>query len=116
MTVTNACPQYNPCNTCKGDENPCRPGKNHIDLCDKSFEAIAHSHLQPKEGIKIQVEKTDLPEGPCGGNNGFVDNAVLYDSPAQQAYWDSLTSMTFAEYPSPGGSMMNEVCRRVPID
>ena len=71
MTVTNACPQYNPCNTCKGEDNPCRPGRNHVDLCDKTFEAIAHKNKQPKEGIKIRVEKTDLPEGPCGGNEGF---------------------------------------------
>lgn len=44
MTVTNACPQYNPCNTCKGEDNPCRPGRNHVDLCDKTFEAIAHKN------------------------------------------------------------------------
>jgi len=41
IKVTNACPQYNPCNSCKGDENPCRAGVNHIDLCDQSFNVIA---------------------------------------------------------------------------
>ena len=58
MTVTNACPMYNPCNTCKesgqcGYKNKCSAGSNHIDLCDKTFEAIAHPDKQPGDGIKI---------------------------------------------------------------
>lgn len=55
MTVTNACPQYNPCNTCKSN-NPCRAGYNHIDLCDVTFEKIAHPYRQPAEGIVIGVD------------------------------------------------------------
>ena len=77
MTVTNACPQHNPCNTCKGSSNPCQAGKNHVDLCDKTFDAIAYRDKQPGEGIKITVEKTSLPEGPCGGNNG-LENITQY--------------------------------------
>ena len=56
MTVTNACPQYNPCNTCKGSANPCRNNYNHIDLCDPTFDAIAHADRQPAEGITIGVD------------------------------------------------------------
>ena len=52
MTVTNACPQYNSCNTCKSP-NPCRAGYNHIDLCDVTFDEIA---IQPSEGILIGVD------------------------------------------------------------
>ncbi len=55
MTVTNACPQYNPCNTCK-NPNPCRGGYNHIDLCDATFTAIAIPSKQPGEGIMIGVD------------------------------------------------------------
>ena len=56
MTVTNACPQYNPCNTCKGGSNPCRGNYNHIDLCDETFNAIAYASRQPGEGIMIGVD------------------------------------------------------------
>ena len=55
MTVTNACPQYNPCNSCKSP-NPCRNGYNHIDLCDVTFQQIAYSSRQPAEGIMIGVD------------------------------------------------------------
>ena len=55
MTVTNACPQYNPCNTCKSP-NPCRAGYNHIDLCDVTFDKIAIPSKQPSEGILIGVD------------------------------------------------------------
>ena len=55
MTVTNACPQYNPCNTCK-NPNPCRGGYNHIDLCDVTFNQIAYPSRQPGEGIMIGVD------------------------------------------------------------
>ena len=55
MTVTNACPQYNPCNTCKSN-NPCRANYNHIDLCDATFDAIAYRNRQPAEGIMIGVD------------------------------------------------------------
>ena len=76
MKVTNACPMYNPCNTCKDDghcgySNKCTKGSSHIDLCDQTFDAIAYRNKQPGDGIKIYVEATDLPEGPCGGNNGL---------------------------------------------
>ena len=56
MTVTNACPQYNPCNTCKSP-NPCRADYNHIDLCDVTFDAIAVRAKQPAEGILIGVDQ-----------------------------------------------------------
>lgn len=55
MTVTNACPQHNPCNTCK-HPNPCRGGYNHIDLCDATFDRIAYPSRQPGEGILIGVD------------------------------------------------------------
>lgn len=55
MTVTNACPQHNPCNTCKSP-NPCRNGYNHIDLCDTTFDAIAIRSKQPAAGILIGVD------------------------------------------------------------
>ena len=83
MKVTNACPMYNPCNTCKqsgicGYPNKCAYGSSHIDLCDQTFDAIAYQNRQPGNGIKIKIEPTDLPEGPCGGNNGF--NPMSYAS------------------------------------
>lgn len=55
MTVTNACPQYNPCNACKSP-NPCRADYNHIDLCDVTFQQIAYTSKQPTEGILIGVD------------------------------------------------------------
>ena len=69
MKVTNACPQYNPCNTCKGNKNQCRTGHNHIDLCDATFNHIAYSNKQPNNGITITVEPTNDPEGDCKHND-----------------------------------------------
>ena len=77
MKVTNACSMYNPCNKCKEDghcgyKNRCFAGSTHIDLCDETFKAIAYTNKQPGEGIKINIEREyNLPEGPCGGNNGY---------------------------------------------
>ena len=82
-----------------------------INFCDKTFDAIAYRDKQPGEGIKIKVEKTNLPEGPCGGNNG-LENVSLYDE--AQAYWSKMTEMS-SEYPAPGATMMMEVCRRAKI-
>ena len=113
MTVTNACPQYNPCNSCKGEENPCRPGRNHVDLCDKTFDAIAYRDKQPKEGIRIHVEKTDLPEGPCGGNEGFNEVSQAENS----EYWAQLQllghgpSVIYPDYVSEVSQY--QVCKKV---
>ena len=87
MTVTNACPSLNACNTCKengqcGYPNKCKAGVSHVDLCDKTFDAIAYQNKQPGDGIRITVEPTNEPEGPCGGNNGFypLDYDVYTDN------------------------------------
>jgi len=69
MKVTNACPQYNPCNTCKGGQSQCRAGHNHIDLCYDTFNHIAYPNKQPRDGINISVEPTSDPEGDCRMTN-----------------------------------------------
>ena len=73
IVVTNVCPMNNPCNWCKesgtcGYGNKCSAGSNHIDLCDKSYDAIAYRDKQPKDGIAIEIDPTGEQPGPCSGS------------------------------------------------
>ncbi|KAL9643124.1 hypothetical protein ABK040_003923 [Willaertia magna] len=54
MTVNSFCPSKHPCNTCKGSENPCAR-KDHIDLCQATFDAIANYQPSAK-GLKIAYQ------------------------------------------------------------
>jgi len=47
VRISDACPRYHPCNTCKGKENPCAQGLRNIDLCDGAYAAIANIKKQP---------------------------------------------------------------------
>eukprot|EP01102_Stenamoeba_stenopodia_P003748 TRINITY_DN13903_c0_g1_i1.p1 TRINITY_DN13903_c0_g1~~TRINITY_DN13903_c0_g1_i1.p1 ORF type:complete len:212 (+),score=28.47 TRINITY_DN13903_c0_g1_i1:37-636(+) len=60
VQIADACPSDHPCNTCKGDENPCAEGLPHIDLCEEAFFTIALQQIT-WEGIAIEVS-TDLSQ------------------------------------------------------
>ncbi len=54
VSITEACPRNHPCNTCKGNKNPCAQGRRTVDLCDAAFNNIAHK--QPSwTGLAIEV-------------------------------------------------------------
>jgi len=58
VSITEACPRYHPCNTCKGSQNPCAEGRATVDLCNAAFNNIASS--QPSwQGLPIDIS-TDL--------------------------------------------------------